>query len=93
MEFGKELLVYMTFLAVAVPLVVQAIKKTDVIPKKWLPVASIALGVTLGLLALGLPGAGSPFVMAWAGGLAGAGGTGVFEVFTNRAKKYGEDDK
>lgn len=37
MEFGKELLVYMTFLAVAVPLVVQAIKKTDVIPKKMAP--------------------------------------------------------
>ncbi|EAH0654513.1 holin, partial [Listeria monocytogenes] len=25
--------------------------------------------------------------------LAGAGGTGLFEQFTNRAKKYGEDDK
>ncbi|HEM1077111.1 TPA: holin, partial [Listeria monocytogenes] len=25
--------------------------------------------------------------------LAGAGGTGLFEQFTNRAKKYREDDK
>ncbi|EAG7577582.1 holin, partial [Listeria monocytogenes] len=25
--------------------------------------------------------------------LAGAGGTGLFEQFTNRSKKYGEDDK
>ncbi|HDI3398474.1 TPA: holin, partial [Listeria monocytogenes] len=24
---------------------------------------------------------------------AGAGGTGLFEQFTNRAKKYGKDDK
>ncbi|EAK8971189.1 TPA: holin, partial [Listeria monocytogenes] len=24
--------------------------------------------------------------------LAGAGGTGLFEQFTNRAKKYGKDD-
>ncbi|EAG9677716.1 holin, partial [Listeria monocytogenes] len=24
---------------------------------------------------------------------AGAGGTGLFEQFTNRSKKYGEDDK
>ncbi|EPR5478173.1 holin, partial [Listeria innocua] len=33
--------------------------------------------------------------MIWAGALAGAGGTGLFEQFTNRAKKYGygEDDK
>ncbi|MBC1935165.1 holin [Listeria grandensis] len=92
MDFGKELLVYMTFLAVAVPLVIQAIKQTDIIPKKWLPVASIVVGVALGLCALWLPGAGSPAVMAWAGGLAGAGGTGVFEIFTNREKKYGEDD-
>ncbi|EAF7353576.1 holin, partial [Listeria monocytogenes] len=23
----------------------------------------------------------------------GAGGTGLFEQFTNRSKKYGEDDK
>ncbi|MBC6128063.1 holin [Listeria booriae] len=91
MEFGKELLVYMTFLAVAVPVVVQAIKKTGVIPKKWLPVASIGLGVGLGLAALGLPNAGSPAVMMWAGGLAGAGGTGVFEIFTNREKKYSQD--
>ncbi|MBC1937199.1 holin [Listeria grandensis] len=93
MEFGKELLVYMTFLAAIVPLMMQAIKKPGIIPKKWLPIASIVLGVILGLLALGLPGAGSPFVMAWAGGIAGAGGTGVFEIFTNRAKKYGEDGK
>ncbi|MBC2318798.1 holin [Listeria booriae] len=92
MDFGKELLVYMTFLAVAVPLVIQAIKQTDIIPKKWLPVVSIVTGVALGLCALWLPGAGSPAVMAWAGGLAGAGGTGVFEIFTNRAKKYGEDE-
>ncbi|EAG9511077.1 holin, partial [Listeria monocytogenes] len=28
-----------------------------------------------------------------AGALAGAGGTGLFEQFTNRSKKYGEDDK
>ncbi|EAD7286920.1 holin, partial [Listeria monocytogenes] len=27
------------------------------------------------------------------GALAGAGGTGLFEQFTNRSKKYGEDDK
>ncbi|HEL8968149.1 holin, partial [Listeria monocytogenes] len=26
------------------------------------------------------------------GALAGAGGTGLFEQFTNRAKKYGKDD-
>ncbi|AQY50518.1 holin [Listeria weihenstephanensis FSL R9-0317] len=93
MEFGKELLAYMTFLAMVVPLVVQAIKKTGVIPKKWLPIASIVLGVGLGLLALGLPGAGSAYVMAWAGGLAGAGGTGVFEIFTNREKKYSKEDE
>ncbi|EAC2995767.1 holin, partial [Listeria monocytogenes] len=30
--------------------------------------------------------------MIWAGALAGAGGTGLFEQFTNRAKKYGKDD-
>ncbi|MBC1801135.1 holin [Listeria booriae] len=93
MEFGKELLVYMTFLAVVVPVVIQAVKQAEVVPKKWLPVVSIAVGIVLGLAALWLPGAGSPAVMAWAGGLAGAGGTGVFEVFTNRAKKYREDDK
>ncbi|PNP87466.1 holin [Listeria newyorkensis] len=92
MEFGKELLVYMTFLAATVPVVIQALKQADLIQKKWLPVASILVGISLGLAALWLPGAGSPAVMAWAGGIAGAGGTGVFEVFTNRAKKYGEDE-
>ncbi|EAH0034971.1 TPA: holin, partial [Listeria monocytogenes] len=37
MDFGKELLVYMTFLVVVTPVFVQAIKKTELIPSKWLP--------------------------------------------------------
>ncbi|MBC2149484.1 holin [Listeria booriae] len=92
MEFGKELLGYMTFLAVVVPLIIQAVKKANFIPVKWLPLASIGIGVILGIAALWLPGAGSLAVMAWAGGLAGAGGTGVFEIFTNREKRYKEGE-
>ncbi|EED2500658.1 holin [Listeria monocytogenes] len=92
MEFGKELLVYMTFLVVVTPLFVQAIKKTELIPSKWLPTVSIFVGAILGALAIFLDGSGSLATMVWAGALAGAGGTGLFEQFTNRAKKYGEDE-
>ncbi|EAD5493687.1 holin, partial [Listeria monocytogenes] len=51
MEFGKELLVYMTFLVVVTPVFVQAIKKTELIPSKWLPTVSILVGAILGALA------------------------------------------
>lgn len=51
MEFGKELLVYMTFLVVVTPVFVQAIKKTELIPSKWLPTVSIFIGAILGALA------------------------------------------
>ncbi|PWS21554.1 holin, partial [Enterococcus faecium] len=56
MEFGKELLVYMTFLVVVTPLFVQAIKKTELIPSKWLPTVSIFVGAILGALATFLDG-------------------------------------
>ncbi|GAB1507958.1 hypothetical protein VFC2071_30060 [Listeria monocytogenes] len=51
MEFGKELLVYMTFLVVVTPVFVQAIKKTELVPSKWLPTVSILIGAILGALA------------------------------------------
>ncbi|EAE2465109.1 TPA: holin, partial [Listeria monocytogenes] len=51
------------------------------------------VGAILGALATFLDGSGSLATMIWAGALAGAGGTGLFEQFTNRAKKYGKDDK
>ncbi len=92
MEFGKELLVYMTFLVVVTPVFVQAIKKTELIPSKWLPTVSIFIGAILGALATFLDGSGSLATMIWAGALAGTGGTGLFEQFTNRSKKYGEDE-
>lgn len=47
MEFGKELLVYMTFLVVVTPVFVQAIKKTELVPSKWLPTVSIIIGAIL----------------------------------------------
>lgn len=47
MEFGKELLVYMTFLVVVTPVFVQAIKKTELVPSKWLPTVSILIGAIL----------------------------------------------
>nr|WP_256735822.1 holin [Listeria monocytogenes] len=66
---------------------------TELVPSKWLPTVSILIGAILGALATFLDGSGSLATMIWAGALAGAGGTGLFEQFTNRSKKYGEDDK
>ncbi|EDN8811011.1 holin [Listeria monocytogenes] len=89
MEFGKEVLLYMTFLTIAATALVQVIKQAGIFPSKYLPLISLVVGVALGGLATYLPEAGPLPVMLWAGGLAGLGGTGLFEQFTNR----GKDDK
>ncbi|STY98540.1 Phage holin [Listeria monocytogenes] len=49
----------MTFLVVVTPVFVQAIKKTELIPSKWLPTVSILVGAILGALATSLDGSGS----------------------------------
>ncbi|EAF5877634.1 holin [Listeria monocytogenes] len=92
MDFGTELLTYMTTLSIAVTALTEVIKKTNVIPARFIPLMSVALGIFLGILASFLPGVSSLPEMMWAGGLAGLSGTGLFEQFTNRAKKYREDD-
>lgn len=92
MEFGTEVLIYMTFLTVVTTAIVQVIKKANVVPSQYLPLLSLFVGVVAGALATFLPNAGSLAVMLWSGALAGLGGTGLFEQFTNRAKKYGEGE-
>ncbi|CAM2361111.1 holin [Listeria seeligeri] len=91
MDFGTELLTYMTLLSIIVTALTEIIKKTNVIPAKFIPLLSVVLGILLGVFASALPGAGTLSEMAWAGGLAGLGGTGLFEQFTNRSKRKDEE--
>ncbi|EFI85036.1 Phage holin [Listeria grayi] len=81
MDFGKELVTYLTFFSIITPLVVKAIRQTGVIRKRWSNLLSIGVGVLLGLLSIWLPGAASPAVMAWAGGLSGLGGNFLLQLY------------
>lgn len=92
-EFGKEMYIYIPLLVAATTATVEMLKKTGWFKTQHLPVVSFIVGILLGLAAMVLPGAGSIGVMLWAGGTAGLGGTWAYEFVTNRAKKYGEDDK
>nr|WP_256595529.1 holin [Listeria grayi] len=49
--------------------------------KRWSNLLSIGVGVLLGLLSIWLPGAASPAVMAWAGGLSGLGGNFLLQLY------------
>ncbi|EPX6960408.1 holin [Listeria monocytogenes] len=93
MDFGTELLTYITLLSVATTALSEVIKKMNIIPTRFIPLTSLILGIILGACATFLSGAGTLAEMIWAGGLAGLGGTGLFEQFTNRSKKYGESEE
>ncbi|WP_088810468.1 MULTISPECIES: holin [unclassified Listeria] len=92
MNFGEELLAYMTFLTISTTAIVQVVKSTNKIPRHYLPLVSLMIGITVGGLATLIPGAGSISVMLWSGGLAGLGGTGLFEQFTKRDGNLKGDD-
>lgn len=64
---------------------VQLLKKTYPIPKNWIPLIALLLGIALGFFS-------TPFSMLdtasrlWAGGMAGLSSTGLFELaFNNRS--------
>ncbi len=75
----EQVMMFATVLAPIVTALVELAKKTAPVPKKYVPIISFAIGLGVGVLA-------QPFtdldivLRLWAGGFAGLGGTGLFEL-------------
>ena len=79
----QQVLIFTTILAPIVTAFVQVVKGTVKLPNNALPIVSLVAGLAKGTVAF-------PFtdmditLRIWAGAFAGLGGTGLYEVFTNR---------
>ena len=87
MTFNEELLtsvlVLASIIAIGSPFVVEAIKNMFNIPKNFLPLISVVVGVVIALAAFPFTDA-DPVTRVWAGVLSGLGGTGAFELIKKR---------
>jgi hypothetical protein len=83
MDAFGTVLPFATALAVLVTALVQLVKKTFKIPKNYIPLIGLGIGLLIGWAAY-------PFTdletvrRVWAGGFAGLGATGLFELLQNR---------
>lgn len=82
-EMMSQVLIFTTILAPIVLALVEVFKKAVKVPVNILPIVSLGIGLIVGI-------ASSPFtdmdlvLRLWAGGIAGLGGTGLYEVFRTR---------
>lgn len=73
-----EILTMATLIAPVTAGLVQAIKITNVVNKKYLPLIAIVVGVGLGAAATFL--GTDLLIRMWAGGISGLAATGLFEL-------------
>lgn len=79
----NHVLSFASILAVFVMALVQLVKNTVKLPRNWVPLVGLGLGLLVGI-------ASSPFtnmdliMRLWAGGLAGLSATGLFELAFNK---------
>lgn len=75
----EQVLMFSTLLAPLVTALMELLKRTFPIPKKYIPITSFIVGLLIGLLA-------SPFtsmnieLRLWSGGIAGLAATGLYEI-------------
>ena len=75
----EQVLLFATVLLPIVTALVELVKKTVKLPKNYLPLISVILGLIVGAVAY--PFTDFELVLRlWAGGLAGLAGTGLFEI-------------
>jgi hypothetical protein len=79
----EQVLLFATVLLPIVTALVELVKKTVKLPKNYLPLISVILGLIVGAVAY--PFTDFELVLRlWAGGLAGLAGTGLFEILNKR---------
>ena len=79
----EQILAFSTILVPIITGLVQLLKKTFNLPKNFIPLISLAVGIAVGYLSFPF----SDFELAirvWAGGLAGLGAVGLFEIPNQR---------
>ncbi|SET02770.1 Bacteriophage A118-like holin, Hol118 [Salinibacillus kushneri] len=81
----EQVLMFATILAPVITALVELVKKTQKIPKKYIPFISFLIGILIGIV-------GYPFtdlgltMRIWSGGLAGLASTGLFELVKKKNK-------
>ena len=80
-----EILAMATAIAAVTSGVVQAIKMTELVDKRYMPLVAIIVGMLLGLLATFMDI--DLISRLWAGGISGLAATGLFELSKNTVDK------
>jgi hypothetical protein len=79
----EQVLLFATVLLPIVTALVELVKKTINLPKNYLPLISVVVGLIVGAIAY--PFTDFELVLRlWAGGFAGLAGTGLFEILNKR---------
>lgn len=79
----QDILMFATILAPILTAIMQVVKTTWALPKKWVPMINLLLGIGLGAAAV--PFTDLDLVMRlWAGGFAGLSSVGLFEMMNKR---------
>lgn len=92
MDIMNSVLVYAGIIGVIVGIIVQVIKGAFPIPKNFVPILAIGIGVVIAIL-------GYPFtdldltLRIWAGVFSGLASVGLYEVTTNRSGTTKEQSK
>ena len=92
MEQFQPIILFATILVPIISGLTQAFKKAVPVPKNYVPVISVVIGLAVGFAA-------APFtdfdlqMRFWSGGLAGLAATGLFELALNKRPGITKGDK
>lgn len=86
----EQIIAFAGVIAVITGALVQVLKKVNVIPKNWLPIAGMVIGVIIGGVSVFIPEIVSELSLGGrllAGLISGLMATGIWETFKNREGK------
>jgi Bacteriophage A118-like holin, Hol118 len=82
----EQVLMFSSLLAPLVTAMMELLKRTFPIPKKYIPITSFFMGLMIGLLAAPVTEMNVELRL-WSGGIAGLAATGLYEI-GKKSKKY-----
>lgn len=86
----EQIIAFASVISVITIALVQVLKKLNVVPKNWLPVAGMVIGVIIGAVSVFIPEIVSELSFGGrllAGLISGLMATGIWETFKNRESK------
>ena len=81
----ENVILFATILAPIILAVVQLFKNLDYVPKRFMPLVAVIIGIVIGWLAYPFTDLGLELRL-WAGFLAGLSSVGLFELALNKRK-------